>query len=71
MLVGMGMLLCYSIGLGVPFVLSAILIDKLKAAFDFVKRNYKVINLASGGLLIVIGILMATGMMGKFLALLS
>lgn len=69
--VGMGMLLCYSLGLGIPFVLSAVLIDKLKAAFDFVKRNYKVINLICGSLLVVIGILMATGMMGRFLALLS
>lgn len=69
--IGMGMLLCYSLGLGIPFVLSAVLIDKLKAAFDFVKKNYKVINLVCGGLLIVIGILMATGTMGKFLAFLS
>ena len=69
--VGMGMLMCYSLGLGIPFVLSAVLIDKLKAAFDFVKRNYKVINLICGSLLIVIGVLMATGMMGRFLALLS
>ncbi len=69
--VGMGMLLCYSFGLGVPFVLSAVLIDKLKAVFDFVKKNYKGINLVCGSFLIVIGILMATGTMGKFLALLS
>lgn len=69
--IGMGMLFCYSLGLGIPFVLSAILIDKLKAAFDFVKRNYKTINFVCGGFLIVIGILMATGTMGRFLALLS
>ena len=37
---GVGMLLCYSLGLGIPFVVSAILIDKLKGAFDFIKRNY-------------------------------
>lgn len=70
-LVGMGMLLCYSLGLGIPFVFSAVLIDKLKTAFDFVKKNYKGINLVCGGLLIVIGILMATGTMGRFLAILS
>lgn len=68
---GMLMLLCYSLGLGVPFMLSAILIDKLKSAFDFIKRNYKVINMVSGCLLIVIGILMATGMLGRWIALLG
>ena len=70
-LVGMMMLLCYSLGLGIPFILSALLIDKLKSTFDFIKKNYKVINLVCGGLLIVIGILMATGTLGKLLALLS
>lgn len=71
MFTGMLMLLCYSLGLGIPFVLSALLIDRLKSAFDFIKRNYRVINGICGGLLILIGILMATGMMGRLLALLS
>ncbi|MBQ1281851.1 MAG: cytochrome c biogenesis protein CcdA [Oscillospiraceae bacterium] len=70
-LVGMGMLLAYSLGLGVPFLISAVLIDRLKGAFDFIKRNYRVINLVSGGFLILIGILMATGLMGRFLSLLG
>jgi len=68
---GMLMLFAYSLGLGIPFVFSAILIDKLKTAFDFIKKHYTWINRICGGFLIVIGILMATGMMGKFLALLS
>ncbi len=71
MLTGMLMLLCYSLGLGIPFILSAILIDQLKTTFHFIKRNYKVINLVSGLLLILIGILMATGTLGKLLAVLS
>ena len=65
------MLLAYSLGLGVPFVLSAVLIDKLKSAFDWVKRNYRIINAVSGGLLILVGILMATGLLGRLLSLLS
>ena len=68
---GMGMLLSYSAGLGVPFLLSAVLIDQLKSAFDFIKRNYRIVNLISGGLLIVIGILMATGILGRLIGLLS
>jgi cytochrome c-type biogenesis protein len=68
---GVGMLLCYSLGLGIPFVVSAILIDKLKGAFDFIKRNYSMINKICGIFLIVIGLSMATGMLGRLLTLLS
>ena len=68
---GMLLLLIYSLGLGVPFVLSAILIDRLKTAFDWIKRHYSVINTVSGGFLILVGVLMATGLMGRFLNLLS
>ena len=70
-LAGTLMLLAYSLGLGVPFILSAVLIDKLKSTFDWIKRNYKVINIVSGCLLILIGILMATGTLGRLLSLLS
>ena len=70
-LVGMGMLLAYSLGLGIPFVLSAVLIDKLKSAFDWIKGHYQLVNRVSGGLLILVGVLMATGTLGRLLALLS
>lgn len=70
-LTGMGMLLCYSLGLGVPFVISALLIDQLKGAFQFIKRNYRVINMVCGGLLILVGVAMATGWFGRLLAILS
>ena len=68
---GMLMLLLYSLGLGSPFILSAVLIDYLKSAFNWIKRNYTIINRICGGFLIFIGVLMATGMMGKWLALLG
>ena len=68
---GVVMLLSYSLGLGIPFLLSAVLIDYMKTAFDWIKRNYKVINALSGGLLVLVGILMATGTLGRFLSLLS
>ena len=70
-LAGMLMLLCYSLGLGVPFLLSAVLIDKLKSTFDWIKRHYRVINLVCGSLLVLIGLLMATGLLGRLLILLS
>lgn len=71
MLTGFLMLLTYSLGLGIPFVISALLLDRLKGAFGFIKRHYRVINLASGALLVAVGIMMATGIMGRFLSLLT
>ncbi len=64
---GILMLLCYSLGLGIPFILSAVLIDSLKGAFTFIKKHYKIINFVSGCLLIIVGILMATGTLGRIL----
>ncbi len=68
---GMLMLLLYSLGLGIPFLLSAVLIDYLKSAFDWIKSHYSIINRISGGLLILVGIFMATGTLGRLLDLLS
>ena len=70
-LTGMLMLLCYSLGLGVPFLISAVLIDQLKGAFNFIKRNYRIVNLVCGSFLILVGILMATGTIGRLLNLLN
>ena len=61
------MLLSYSLGLGIPFLLSAVLIDQLKGAFNFIKRHYDLINRICGILLILIGILMATGILSDVL----
>ena len=68
---GLLMLLAYSFGLGIPFIASALLIDKLKGVFGWVKKHYKVINIVCGGLLTAIGILMMTGLLGRFLAILG
>ena len=70
-LVGTLMLLCYSAGLGVPFLVSAVLIEQLKGAFNFIKRNYAIVNKVCGGLLIAVGVLMATGLLNRFLNTLS
>lgn len=70
-LTGIIMLLFYSLGLGIPFVISALLIDKLKNTFNFIKRNYKIINIISGSLLCIVGALMMTGLLGRLLSILS
>ena len=68
---GVLMLLCYSAGLGVPFLISAVLIDQLKGAFNWVKAHYHVINKVCGIALILVGIFMATGTLGRLLNFLS
>ena len=65
------MLLSYSLGLGIPFLLSAVLLDQLKGAFNFIKRHYAIVNRICGILLILIGILMATGILNDFLRMLA
>ena len=68
---GMGMLLCYSLGLGIPFLFSAVLIDRLKGAFNWIKAHYDLVNRVCGGLLVLVGVLMATGLLGRFLTVLN
>ena len=64
---GTVMLSCYSLGLGIPFVASAVIIDKLKTTFDFIKRHYKAVNIISGILLIIMGIAIASGVMTRLI----
>lgn len=68
---GMLMLFVYSMGLGLPFILSAILIDSLKSTIDWIKKHYDVINKVCGIFLVLIGLLMAVGLMDKILGWLS
>ncbi len=68
---GILLLLTFSMGLGIPFVVSSILVDRLKKTFDFIKKHYRVINLISGIFLVLVGILMITGIFGYFLNLVS
>ena len=68
---GILLLLIYSAGLGIPYVLSALLIDKLKSTFNFIKKHYSVINAVCGALLVIVGILMMTGYLGRLIAFLG
>lgn len=68
---GLLLLLVYSLGLGIPFVLSAVLLDKLKGTFTFIKKHYKVINTVCGVFLIVVGVVMASGLMNRLLSVFS
>jgi cytochrome c-type biogenesis protein len=64
---GAFLLTCYSLGLGLPFLLLGLGVQRLMGALGWVKRHYKAISLASGSFLIVIGILLMTGLFTRYL----
>lgn len=68
---GLLMLFLYSMGLGIPFLASALLLDRLKETFRFIKKNYLWINRICGVFLILVGISMMTGLLGRLLAILG
>lgn len=49
------LLVVYSLGLGIPFVLSGLLMSRAVNALGWVRRRLRVLNLVSGSLLMVIG----------------
>ena len=58
MVKGILLMIVYSIGLGIPFIISAVLLEKLKEAFNFIKKHYDIIKKISGIILIIMGIYM-------------
>jgi cytochrome c-type biogenesis protein len=57
---GVQLLAVYSAGLGIPFLMAALAIDRFFAAFARIRRHYRTIELVSGGLLVAIGVLIFT-----------
>ena len=62
---GVGLLFAYSLGLGVPFVAAGIGFGRLTAAFTWVKRHFRMINLVSGAFLVGFGVLLLTNQLGQ------
>ena len=52
------LLLVYSMGLGVPFVLSALGVSKLSGALSFIRKHQKTVMRVSGTLLVAFGVLL-------------
>jgi len=65
------LLLMYSLGLGIPFVVSALLLDRLHGVFAWIKAHYRVINTVCGLFLIAVGVVMMCGWMNRLMALFS
>lgn len=53
---GIALMLIYSVGLGIPFILSAFFIQKLKSTFNFIKSHYDFIKRISGLVLVFMGL---------------
>jgi len=58
---GVRLLVAYSLGLGVPFLATALAINQFFAALAKIRRHYHKIELVSGGLLVIVGLLIFTG----------
>jgi cytochrome c-type biogenesis protein len=52
------LLVAYSLGLGVPFMATALAIGQVSVLLTRIKRHLRVVEMASGALLLVIGLLM-------------
>lgn len=63
---GMFYLFVFSMGLGLPFLLTGILFSKLEQAFQFIKKHYTIITKISGVFLIIVGLLMALDLFGYY-----
>src|SRR6185295_7629299 len=57
---GVLLLMAYSAGLGIPFVLSGLAINGFFAAFGRIRRHMKVVEYVSGALLVGVGLLLVT-----------
>lgn len=57
---GTFLLFVYSAGLAIPFILTALFVNKFLFLFEKIKQHYKLIEIITGSLLIVVGILVIT-----------
>ena len=63
---GTGLLAVYALGLGIPFLLSAIYINRAIGVMNRIKPHLKSIERVMGALLVVVGIMLLTGAFSAF-----
>lgn len=62
---GATLLLIYSLGLAIPFIVTTLFLEKMKRTFDFIKKHYNIINKISGSILLLSGVwYIITGIIG-------
>ena len=59
---GAALAFAYSTGLGVPFILAALSMDKMLRSFGWARRHARAVMMAGGAMLIVLGLLQVTGL---------
>lgn len=57
----------YCLGLGIPFLLVAVGFRRALGAMSLVKRHYAVVTRVGGGLLVIIGLLLVSGVWERFM----
>jgi cytochrome c-type biogenesis protein len=57
----------YCIGLGLPFIVTALLFRRAMTAFGWIKRHYTVVTRIGGAMLAVVGLVMVTGLWNHFI----
>jgi cytochrome c-type biogenesis protein len=55
----------YALGLGVPFILAGVAYERALGTFAWVRAHYALVMRLGGGLLVVVGVLMVTGLYGE------
>jgi cytochrome c-type biogenesis protein len=65
---GAFLLLCYSLGLGIPFIALGLGVEWLTGSARWVQRHYRPIAVVSGSILVIVGVLVATGEFTRQLA---
>lgn len=63
---GTALLAVYALGLGIPFLLAAIFINRAIGVMNRVKPYLKIIERIMGGLLVVVGVMLLTGAFSAF-----
>lgn len=62
--------LVYALGLGLPFIIVGVLFRRMSGALDLLKRNARTLQVLGGGMLVAVGLAIATGLWDRFMLLL-
>lgn len=65
---GAALLLIFSLGLSLPFLLTALLLERATSAFVRWERSIEILSWVGGAVLVVLGVLMILGEMGEMVA---